>query len=444
MRSNALPLLLVLLAGCVASSRAAPPEVLLGPETPPPRPRDPADPLGAVMWTMGYDLRDYDATWAWLHEEVPEGPERSRAIGAAAMLGVAELDRVELADEALRAFDDAIAGFPDDDRLPMWHAYVRFARARHEGDEAELARALDALRASAERYPEFNLFGLTLSVGGFEGASPELVDEARGAFDAVTDATSALQLRTDARSLERSRRIFDSPIAPYGIPAMFAMIGDMALRDGDLDAARYSYFLATRTNGAHRWPWRAEVERRLQEAEALRDAFAARPASEHALGSRMAGAMGVPERFVDPRFGGRIGNGSCTVCHTHLAADDAGETPAEVGWIRGTFARIPGVPNPLPVVLAISPDPDVAPGGFAVGAPIPYDASRDFFEQDEHDGTFLLPALPGEYFVVLQTSAEGRAYQGYSARELGMQWFVRVEPGVVVDMSAYPIVLTPQ
>lgn len=437
--------LTAVLTACVSPARVAPPPTFLEAETPPPRPTDPAAPLDAVMWTMGYDLRAFDSVWRWLHDEVPEGPERSRAIGAAAMLGVFELDRSELAPEALSAFEDAIEGFPDDDRLPMWHAYVRFAAARDGGDPDVIEAALDDLRAAGERYPEFNLFGLTLSIGSYEDAPPELVAEGRRAFDEVGTASAALQLATDARSLERSRRIFDTPITPFGIPAMMAMIGDLAVRDGDLDAARRAYFTALRANGAHRWPWRAEVERRLEDVESVQAGFAARPATESSFGSQSHGSMGVRAPRTDLRFGGRIGNGSCTVCHTHVSSPDAGEPIAEVGWIRGRYLPIEGVPNALPTAFALPADQALPPGGFAIGPPIAPDAPRDFYARDAlYDGTFVIPAVPGTYFVALQLVADGRTYGGYSARELALQWFVEVEPGLVTDISAYPIVLTPQ
>ncbi|WP_236519555.1 hypothetical protein [Sandaracinus amylolyticus] len=440
------PALMIALAGCVSSTQVAPPPSWIEPETPPARPVDPADPMTAVMWTMGYDLRAFDDVWQWLHDDVPPGPERARAIGAAAMLGLSELDRTELADEGLAAFEEAIVAFPDDDRLPMWHAFIRFAVARNAQDEVGIESALDALRVSAERYPEFNLFGFTLSVGSYEGASPELVDEARRAFDEVNVATMALQHGTDRRSIARSRRIFDSPIAPFGIPAMMAMIGDMAVRAGDLDDARRAYFTALRANSAHRWPWRDEVDRRMREIEEVEAGFAARPATEHSLGSHGLGAMGVRSATIDPRFGGRVGNGSCTVCHTHVSSlDEPGAEPAEIGWIRGRFAALPGVPNPLPMGFALTSDPAAPPGGFAIGPPIEVDAGRDFDARDElFDRSFVVAVPPGEYFVALQVDVDGTLYQGYSARELGMQWFVRVEPGLVTDMSAYPIVLTEQ
>lgn len=430
--------------GCVAATQTAPPSSLVDREVVPPRPTDPAHPLDAVMWTMGYDLRAFDEVWAWLHETVPPGPERARAIGTACLLGVSELDRRDLAAEGLAALEEARVAFPEDDRLPMWHAFIRFSEARSDRDRAALQRALADLRTAGRHYAAFNLVGLTLSIGGYEDASPALIQEGVDAFEGVLDATDALQLERGSVSVERTRRLFDSPIAPYGIPALFAMMGDMSLRAGATADAQRHYYTALRINGAHRWPWRGEVERRLQNADAVAAGFAARPATEVAFGSHAVGALGVTSMHREPRFEGRVGNGSCTVCHTHLSNLEAGEALPEIGWIRGRFLPIEGVTTALPTVFALtSVEATEPPGGFAVGPSIPPDASRDFFKSDRFDGTFLIPVEPGRYFVALRATANGNTYQGYAARELLQPWFVDVSAGLVTDTSEFPIVLNP-
>lgn len=365
-------------------------------------------------------------------------------MGAAAMLGVCELDRTELAEPGLAAFEDAIAAFPDDERLPMWHAYLRASVARANGDDAAFAAALVDLRAAVTRYPAFNLVGLTLAIGGYDDADEGLLREESDAFEAVLRETEALQVARDRVSVERTRRVFDSPIAPYGIPALMAMMGYLALRRGDVDQARVQYYTALHANAAHRWPWRDEVDRRLRMAEEVAAAMAARPATEHALGSAALGSMGVPSPRRDARFGGRLGNGSCTVCHTHLSNADDGTAMPEVGWIRGRFAPVEGVPSPLPTVFALSsPDASAPPGGFGIGPEIPCDAPRDFHEDAARDRTFLVPVAPGSWFIAARTRIDGVDYQGYAARELLQPLFVDVAAGEVTDMSDLPIVLQP-
>jgi hypothetical protein len=68
-----------------------------------------------------------------------------------------------------------------------------------------------------------------------------------------------------------------------------------------------------------------------------------------------------------------------------------------------------------------------------------YDRREELFT-----GEFYVPAAPGRWFIALQTSANGVAYQGYGAQGLGAQWFVDVKAGEVSDLSSAPITLTRQ
>lgn len=396
-----------------------------------------------VRWALNFDLRAFDDVWSWLHT-LPPSPARSRAIGAAAMLGVAELDRPELAPEAVAAFDDAIAAFPDDARLPLWRAYVQHLQLRAAGaDAAALASSFAALREAGTEYPSFTLFGFTLAVGGHADASRELVDEAQAALAHVVEDTTAMQTERRASDRARTRRIFDTPLAPYNVPAMQAMIGDLALRQGKPAEAARAYYTAVRTNAAARWPWRAEVQRRLDDLQGTQAAFAAK--TEVSFGSASRGAMAVPEVRRDERFGGRIGNGSCTVCHTHVSIFDEGAAPAEVGWIRGRFKSPRGVPNALPLGFALPDGKDPIPTGFAIGPWVDTEAGDDFDTRDAlYSNEFYVPAAPGRWFVALQASVDGQAYQGYGAQGLGAQWFVDVKAGTVADLTSAPIELTKQ
>jgi len=399
--------------------------------------------MRTVRWTLNYDLREFDSVWAWLHT-LPDSPERACAIGAAGLIAVAELDRPELRTETLAAFDAAIPAFPDDARLPLWRAYVRFLAARDANDGAALNATLQELRDTSVEYPTFTPFGVTLAIGGYADASPELLDEASRAFETVVTDSQRMQLETHPLDRVRARRIWDSPIAPFNIPAMQAMIGDLALRRGDKDAAARAYYTAINSNFAARWPWRAEVERRLMNMPGVQSQFAEK--KQYALGSQGVGAMGVDTVQRDARFGGRIGNGSCTVCHTHVSLfDEDPNTTLGVGWIRGRYRPIEGVKNAMPVVFALPDGKDPRPAGFGIGPFVESTAGDDYDRREElFTGEFYVPAAPGRWFIALQTSANGVAYQGYGAQGLGAQWFVDVKAGEVSDLSSAPITLTRQ
>jgi len=222
------------------------------------------------------------------------------------------------------------------------------------------------------------------------------------------------------------------------------MIGDPGLRRGDHQAATRAYYTAINSNFAARWPWRAEVERRLKNLEAVQAQFAEK--KQYALGSQGVGAMGVATVQRDARFGGRIGNGSCTVCHTHVSLfDEDPSTTLNVGWIRGRARPIEGVKNAMPLVFALPDGRDPIPPGSGTGPFFDSAAGDDFDRRDDlFTGEFYVPAAPGRWFVALQTSVNGVAYQGYGAQGLGAQWFVDVKAGEVSDLSSAPITLTRQ
>ena len=393
--------------------------------------------MKAVRWTLNYDLREFDSVWTWLHS-LPKSPTRDRAIAAAGLIAVAELD-LNVFDETLNAFNESIPSFPDDARLPLWRAYVQHLKARKNNDAAALAASWDALRRTSVDYPGFTLFGLTLAIGGDASATPELLEEGLRAFDAVIDDTERMQLLAHPGDLQRSRRLGDSPIAPFNIPAMQAMIGDLALRLDRPEVAARAYYTATRANFAYRWPWRAEVQRRLENMNAVKEGFKA--GTEWSLGSRGVGAMGVPTPVTDARFGGRVGNGSCTVCHTHVSTLDEGAT-ADVGWLKVRVKSPASIPNLQPVAFALPDGKDPIPTGFAIAPYIDSEAGYDFDVNEAlFKGEYFIPASPGRWFVAVQASSEGTEYQGYAAQGLGAQWFVDVKAGTVADLTAAPIEL---
>lgn len=440
------PLCLLLVAsGCYVTPEAVPPQSFTAAELIPARPIDPGNPLAAVIWTLNYDVRQFDTVWTWLHTDVPTGTARARAIGAAGLLAVAELDRLDLLDEGVAAFDEAIPGYPDDARLPLWRAYLVFVKARNSKDPARIQTALDGLRATSKDYPAFTLFGLTLATAGWEDAPKELIDEALKAYETVVADTTRLQSATDPLDQKRARRIMDTPIAPYNVPAMQAMIGDLQLRAGKKELAPVSYYTAIHANNAARWPWRAEVERRMKNVDAIATGLTARPATESSIGAQAVGSLGIGATpKSDPRFGGRVGNGSCSVCHTHVSTFDLGEKAEEVGWVKVKAAPVKGAPNLVPVAFLLPDGPNPIPAGFGLGPYVDAAAARDFDAKDAmFDGTMMIPAKPGSYFVAIQTDVGATKYQGYSAREFGKQWFVDVKAGKVADLADVPIALSP-
>jgi hypothetical protein len=97
------------------------------------------------------------------------------------------------------------------------------------------------------------------------------------------------------------------------------------------------------------------------------------------------------------------------------------------------------------VVFALPDGKDPRPAGFGIGPFVESTAGDDYDRREElFTGEFYVPAAPGRWFIALQTSANGVAYQGYGAQGLGAQWFVDVKAGEVSDLSSAPITLTRQ
>lgn len=431
-------LVAALFLACAPPPEVTPPTSLVAAPSIPAAPFDADVPMKAVRWTLNYDLREFDTVWTWLHT-LPKSATRDRAIAAAGLIAVAELDR-DLFAETLTAFDDAIPSFPEDARLPLWRAYVRHLEARKAGNTAAVEASFNELRQTSTDYPGFTLFGLTLAIGGHADASPELLEEGLRAFEAVVADTERMQLLAHGSDLQRSRRLGDSPIAPFNIPAMQAMIGDFAVRLGRNDVAARAYYTATRSNFAYRWPWRAEVQRRLETLTSMKEGF--ENGTEWSIGSSGVSALGVNTARFDTRFGGRVGNGSCTVCHTHVSTLDEQGAP-DVGWLKVKVKSPAGIPNLQPVAFALPDGKDPIPSGFAIGPYIDSEAGYDFDVNEAlYTGEYFVPASAGRWFVAVQASSEGVDFQGYAAQGLGAQWFVDVKPGVVHDLTAAPIELT--
>jgi tetratricopeptide (TPR) repeat protein len=429
------------LASLVACGPPAPryeevPEWVSAPTQAPPMPTDTARPFERVRWVLNYDMREFDATLTWLREEVPEGPERDRAIGTAALLGAFELDRSELADEGIAAFDAAIAAFPEDARLPVWRGALSFVRGYAAGDRAAVGAAYDELRDAAGEYVGFSSFGLTLTIAADRFADDALLEEASEQYQLMNESFNNLQYDDTVLADERASRLSDWAAAPYNMSGTSALIGDIEARRGNFEEAQVHYYTALNANSGYRWPWRDEVQRRMDDAEALSQRLRASPAQDSMLGVRFVGATGIDAPYRDPRFDGRIGNGSCTLCHTHMNVFDDGEELPELGWIRGTYVAPEGVPNAIPIFFALPDEPEPIPGSFLIGRvawtgdePAPGIAPGDVVE-------WLMPAPPGNFFVAGQIFRGNEvAMQGYTAKELGMLRTLEVRANEVTDIT---------
>ena len=174
----------------------------------------------------------------------------------------------------------------------------------------------------------------------------------------------------------------------------------------------------------------------------LRTVVGAERLREPRQARRFAGALGTSESFVDPRFEGRVGNGSCTICHTRLGAfDDLGgdSSTVEVGFIRGTMVLPEGVPNPMPNLFAL-PGQDSTPKAFQIGRiQWDQDQSRDPLPAPEPGSEieYMIATPPGLQFVAGRIGVDDRVdYKAYTARTIGPPRYVEVKAGQIADITA--------
>lgn len=444
------PLLYLALAtiACTAPPTfLAAPSVLVDGAAIPPQPLDPADPVSAVLWTLGYDLRELDRTWEWLHDSVPASPSRARAIGMAGLTGIAELGRFEFVEPTLTAFERAIAGFPDDARLPLWVSFIEWAVAQRGGDSAELSGAYEDLREKSVDYPTFTLFGFTLAVAADRRASPALIGEACAAYDDVISGTFDLQFEPGVLAAERMRRMGDWEGAPYNLSGTHALLADMRLRAGDVAVAQEAYSTALVANEAYRWPFRGLVEDRLANAELLALSFQDGTYTEPLFGAGWRGSE--PTRSILPGFEGRIGNGTCTLCHTRLTEGDrVGGEVRPTGWVRVRYERPADIQRPFSIFVALPEADDKAqPVGISLGQPRLEAWGKQL---DERTYEVLVPSPPGSWFIAgrVQGGAGGERsavrYGTYTGKAFGLPRFVDVRAGEITDITGVTLKFLPE
>lgn len=433
------PLLtLALAAGChPAPTFESPPAAWTAPTTIPDAPADPGAPMARMMWMMQYDNRDFDATWGFLHDTATDGPQRDLAIGAAALMGAFELSRFDVIDDGIAALDRAIEAYPDDARLPLWKATLEWMAAYRDGDPEAVAAAYEGLRDTSQDYAGFTLFGLTLALAGDAHASPELLEEGLAAYDAIVADTLGYQVGDEGW---RVRRLGDWSANPYNLPGTAALQADMQLLNGDVEGARSSYWEAINRNLSYKWPFREQVQARLDRIDALQEGLTAAPPTEWAYGAGWLGARGITEEQTLEGFAGRIGNGSCTLCHTALTAHDAATVEDEaVGWVRFRWEAPEGIDTPFPVFLGLDgPEPVDPPAGLSVGQVLVDERTTSA------DGlyTTTMALEPGRWFVVGAIDAgpdrPELSQSTYLPSPIGTPRYIDVEAGQITDLTDSP------
>jgi hypothetical protein len=172
-------------------------------------------------------------------------------------------------------FEESVALNPHDARYEGFLASALLISGSIDHEEATTRRGYFMMRDAMRQWPEFNLFtagyvssGLTADSKPFKQAIDwewqnldvcvaEKVDRH------TADYTKYLKLET---SEGKKRVCWNSWIAPHNFEGFFLNLGDMLVKAGDWQTARYVYRNAQLSKTYESWPFRNVLEARLSEA----------------------------------------------------------------------------------------------------------------------------------------------------------------------------------
>lgn len=151
-------------------------------------------------------------------------------------------------------------------------------------DERAIRRGYYLLRDAIDAWPEFNLFTAGYTMSRLPADSPRYrealemqwrtLDLCAGTtVDRRTGDFSAAMPRQTTEGPQRA--CWNSTIAPYNFEGFFLNMGDMLVKAGEPAVARRIYAQARLSSTYSGWPYRAVLERRIDEADANVAAFRA-------------------------------------------------------------------------------------------------------------------------------------------------------------------------
>ena len=230
------------------------------------------------------DLPDVIEALTAAYLEDPRDAETAAHIGFSHVWRLSERARLArqsatITDHAVLArkyFSEAVRLAPLDDRYKGFHAGMELAEATLHGDEKLMRRGYYDLMAAIQGWPEFNLFtaGYIMSRLPFEDRQfTDAVDYQWQTLDACAEA------KVDRRTAQyaafmgkettsgRKRVCWNSWIAPHNFEGFFLNMGDMLVKQGDVETARRVYANAKLSKSYEAWPFKAVLEQRIAQAE---------------------------------------------------------------------------------------------------------------------------------------------------------------------------------
>jgi hypothetical protein len=220
----------------------------------------------------------------------PANPSLTRHVAWANVWRVAESARgnattAELVQSLLAvrpAFALAWSLEPDDPRILGFLGSVTFGEGFTLANAPQQAEGLAMLDEAAAAWPEFNFFTAGYVTSELPQDSPGFqraldyqwrnLDICAGAPVDRQDPDLVPLLRRETHA-GRQRACFNSWIAPFNWEGFFLNFGDMLVKNRDPRTAVRIYAAAKLDRSYERWPYRAVLEARIQNAEANVAAF---------------------------------------------------------------------------------------------------------------------------------------------------------------------------
>jgi len=242
--------------------------------------------------------------------ENPAQPKVALQLGLAHLWRLAERERLPKPDPRItehavlaeKFLTEAARLAPDDPRIAGFLGSAQLAVARIHADERHQRRGYFTLRDALRRYPEFNYFAAGYALSRLPRDEPRYQEALGYMWKTFEICRGLTKTEVDAGALVATRHTAPThgvctnmPQVPHGLEGFVLNMGDMLVKNGEIDRAQKIYAFARTSSGYAHWRHKAVLERHAATAAERAQAFAGP-------------AAGQPTMMIESRL-------SCVGCH---------------------------------------------------------------------------------------------------------------------------------
>jgi len=225
----------------------------------------------------------------------PRDASISFHLGMAHLWKVAERSREPLRDPTItdhliladKYLSEAHKLDPSDARIPGFEGSVKMALGSLHQDEALKRRGYFILKDGMKAYPEFNFFTMSFVLSNAPRTDPKFADAVDYAWKNVDlcvghpvgrTAADVKRLAADFPAViaggSKDRACQNPPSAPHNMEGFLLHMGDIVVKQGDVETGREIYALAKAAPTYSSWPYGSVLDTRIEQAGARAQAFA--------------------------------------------------------------------------------------------------------------------------------------------------------------------------